>query len=112
MQTVRHQCHSLLDHFLELPSGCHRTATTHSKAAHGPHEGDVAVAPHIDHVVTWVLPALELELVILEHRQQLNGIHAKGLQVVNLQRSNSAGVDDCCSCCNWYLGFAKPHTFF
>ncbi len=109
MQTIYHRRHSLLDHLLELPSCCHRAATADCKAAHGPEEGDVAVAPHIDHVVAWVLPALELELVVLKHGQQLDGVHAQGLQMVDLQRKDGAGVDDCCLGCNWCLVLPKPH---
>ena len=57
--------------------------------SHGGKEVDVRVAPDIDHVVPRVGAALELELVILKHRQNLHCIDAQLLQMRNLHGGRS-----------------------
>lgn len=53
---------------------------------HGGQEGDVGVAPDVDHVVPRVGGALKLQLIILQHWQQLHCIDAQLLQVGDLGR--------------------------
>mmetsp|Transcript_34770 Transcript_34770/g.98569 ORF Transcript_34770/g.98569 Transcript_34770/m.98569 type:complete len:311 (-) Transcript_34770:564-1496(-) len=73
-----------LHHLLELPACSGRPSSIGSKAAHGGEEVDVGVAPDVDHVLPRVGGALELELIVLKHRQQLNGVDAELLQVWHL----------------------------
>ena len=63
--------HSRLDHLLELARSGHRPHASSGEAAVGGHGVDVAVAPHVDHVLTRVGDALQLQLVVLKHLERV-----------------------------------------
>lgn len=72
-------------HLLELPRrGC-RSRSIRGEARHWRHKAHVAVPPHVNHVLTWVgQHSLEFQLIVLEHRQQLDLCYSQTLQVVHL----------------------------
>ena len=96
------------------------TCAACSKAGHGGHEGDVGVAPYVDHVVSGPWGTLELQLIVLQHRQQLHAVHPQLHQVRNLhisqlrittsfRRAPSSAV---CGCVvtgkpGWFIGFGS-----
>ena len=59
----------LLHHLLELPGSSNWSGTISSKAAHWGKEVDVGIAPDVDHVVSGVENALELQLIKLKDWQ-------------------------------------------
>ena len=59
----------LLHHLLELPGSSNWSSTISSKAAHWGKEVDVGIAPDVDHVVSGVGNALELQLIKLKDWQ-------------------------------------------
>lgn len=73
-----------LDELLELARGRGGALAARPEAAHGGEEGEVGVAPDVDHVIARVGRALELQLVILKHWQQLHSCDAKLHQVRDL----------------------------
>ena len=78
----------LLHHLLELLGSSCWPSTIWSKSAHRGEEVDVGVAPDVDHVVSGVGAALELQLIILKDWKQLHCIDAKLHKVRNLQNGD------------------------
>ena len=87
-----------LDELLELTRGSDWAGAVSREARHWRYEADVGIAPDIDHVITRVGAALELQLIVLQNRQQLHSIDTQFHQVRDLQQNrdvashNQAGI--------------------